>query len=52
MAGYQLPRENKVTKNVKHPVVLAVILPPLPWNQTELTNILDIFCSNERFSCS
>ena len=43
----------KLQKNVKHPVVLAVavILPPLPWNQTELANILDVFCSNKRFSC-
>ena len=50
MAGCQLPRANKVTNNVKHPVVLAVavILPPLPWNQTELADILDVFCSKGR----
>ena len=52
MAGCQLQRANKVTSNVKHPVDLAVavVLPPLPWNQTELANIPDVFCCNERFS--
>ena len=54
MAGCQLPGANKVTKIVKHPAVSAVdvILHPLPWNQTELANIPNVFCSDERFSCS